>query len=141
MHPSHSESIELYLLTNWITLYNEDQFLGKFKAILIALVIYICGLVLLVATPTPTAIESGAAFGGLIVAIIIIGLGTGVIKLNVTPLCAEQYKFTPAFICTFKSGERVLVDLKLTPQRIFMRYVFIVHLFLEKDNQQPGVAC
>jgi hypothetical protein len=54
-----------------------DQYLGKFKAILAASAVYIIGLVILVATATPSAIQSGAGFGGLVAAMITIGLGTG----------------------------------------------------------------
>lgn len=97
-----------------------DQYLGKFKAILCACVIYVLGLVVLVATSTPSAIMNNAGLGGLIAAMITIGLGTGGIKANVTPLCAEQYQNTHPVLKTLKSGEEVIVDPELTVQRLFM---------------------
>ncbi|KAI8300828.1 putative peptide transporter ptr2 [Colletotrichum sp. SAR11_240] len=96
-----------------------DQYLGKFKAILAACSVYTIGLILLVATSTPQAITSGAGFGGLIAAMITIGLGTGGIKANVTPMCAEQYQNSHPVVRTLKSGEEVLVDPELTVQRLF----------------------
>jgi POT family proton-dependent oligopeptide transporter len=97
-----------------------DQYLGKFKAIVLACGIYIVGLTILVATAIPASIQSGTAYGGLIAAMVIIGLGTGGIKANVTPMCAEQYRSVGAFIKTLKSGERVIVDPELTVERMFM---------------------
>lgn len=81
-----------------------DQYLGKFKAILVASSIYIIGLIIIVATSKPTAIQEGAGFGGLIAAMITIGLGTGGIKANVTPLCAEQYQNARPIVKTLNSG-------------------------------------
>lgn len=49
---------------------------------------------------------------------IIIGLGTGGIKSNVSPLIAEQYRETKQRIRVEKSGERVIVDPAVTFQRI-----------------------
>lgn len=49
-----------------------------------------------------------------------IGLGTGGIKANVTPLCAEQYRNSQPVLKTLKSGEQVIVDPELTIQRLFM---------------------
>ncbi|KAE8356241.1 PTR2-domain-containing protein [Aspergillus coremiiformis] len=105
-----------------------DQYVGKFKAIVIASGIYIIGLTLLVATATPAAIEGGSAFGGLIASMVIIGLGTGCIKANVTPFCAEQYQKGSAFVRTLKSGERVIVDPGLTVERMFMWFYWAVNI-------------
>ena len=55
--------------------------------------------------------------GGLITAMIVIGLGTGGIKSNVSPLIAEQYQQTKPVVRTLKSGERVIVDPAVTIQR------------------------
>lgn len=85
------------------------------------------GLVILVATSTPAAILDGAAFGGLIAAMITIGLGTGGIKANVTPMCAEQYQNSSLVIRTLKSGEKVVIDPELTVQRLFMWYGLRFH--------------
>lgn len=101
----------------------EDQWLGKFKTILASSPIYIAGMVLLVATATPTAIKSGASFGGLIASIILIGLGTGGLKACIAPLCGEQNKETGARLETLKSGEVVVVDAKMTTARIFLWFV------------------
>lgn len=49
---------------------------------------------------------------------IVIGLGTGGIKSNVSPLIAEQYENTVPYVKTLKSGERVIVDPATTIKRI-----------------------
>ncbi|GKT49480.1 peptide transporter PTR2 [Colletotrichum spaethianum] len=105
-----------------------DQYLGKFKAILAACAVYIVGLIILVATSTPASINNGAGFGGLIAAMVTIGLGTGGIKANVTPLCAEQYRNSHPVVRTLKSGEDVLVDPELTVQRLFMWFYWVVNI-------------
>lgn len=66
------------------------------------------------------AIEHGFAKGGLVVAMIVIGLGTGGIKSNVAPLIAEQYRGTRQKIRVESNGERVIVDPGTTIQRIYM---------------------
>jgi POT family proton-dependent oligopeptide transporter len=103
-----------------------DQYLGKFKAILCACAVYIVGLVVLVATSTHDALLHDAGLGGLVAAMITIGLGTGGIKANVTPMCAEQYQNSQPVLKTLKSGERVVVDPELTVQRLFMWSVGLV---------------
>lgn len=95
-----------------------DQYLGKYWTIFYSAIIYIVGCLVLFLTSLPVAIEHGASLGGLIAAMIIIGMGTGGIKSNVSPLIAEQYENTTQFIKTLKSGERVIVDPAVTIQRI-----------------------
>ncbi|TEA11246.1 putative peptide transporter ptr2 [Colletotrichum sidae] len=105
-----------------------DQYLGKFKAILAACAVYVVGLVILVATSTPGSIASGAGFGGLVAAMVTIGLGTGGIKANVTPMCAEQHRNSHPVVRTLASGEDVLVDPELTVQRLFMWFYWVVNI-------------
>ena len=95
-----------------------DQYLGKYRTILYFSLVYIVGLIILFLTSLPIAIEHGAALGGLIVAMIVIGLGTGGIKSNVSPLIAEQYQGTRPTIRVLKSGERVIVDPAVTIQKV-----------------------
>jgi POT family proton-dependent oligopeptide transporter len=101
---------------------------GKFKAITISLGTYIIGLVILVGTSTPAGLQSDSGFGGLIASMVIIGLGTGGIKANVTPMCAEQYQNAELVLKTIKSGERVIVDPELTVQRLFMWFYWVVNV-------------
>ncbi|CAF4809469.1 unnamed protein product [Rotaria sp. Silwood1] len=68
-----------------------DQFWGKYKTIIVSCVVYMIGLVILLLTSIPPAIDKGVAFPGLIVAMVILGFGTGGVKSNVSPLMAEQY--------------------------------------------------
>ncbi|KAF7587923.1 hypothetical protein BBP40_006518 [Aspergillus hancockii] len=106
-----------------------DQYLGKYKTIVLFSIIYMVGLLILVCTSIPTALEHGAGLGGFIVAILIIGLGTGGIKSNVAPLIADQYKRKKMAIKTIaKTGERVVIDPALTIQRIYMIFYGCINI-------------
>ena len=59
---------------------------------------------------------------------IIIGLGTGGIKSNVSPLIAEQYTITKPYIRTQKNGERVIVDPSNTIQSVFMMFYMCINV-------------
>lgn len=97
-----------------------DQFLGKYTTIKYFSIVYMAGIFILFITSLPVSIERGMAFPGLITAMMIIGLGTGGIKSNVSPLIAEQVRTTKPFIKRLSSGKRVIVDPEVTVQRIYM---------------------
>lgn len=98
-----------------------DQYLGKYKTILIFCGIYWIGLVILWTTALPASIDSGASLGGYITTIIVVGLGTGGIKSNIAPLIADQYQRRKMAIKTLpKTMERVVIDPAITYQRIYM---------------------
>lgn len=59
-----------------------DQYLGKYKTIVIFAAVYIVGLIILFATSIPGALQHGSGTGGFITAILIIGLGTGGVSLS-----------------------------------------------------------
>ncbi|KAI7858680.1 POT family-domain-containing protein [Circinella umbellata] len=105
-----------------------DQYLGKYKTILLSSFIYVIGLLILVCTSIPSAIEAGAAFPGLIVSIILIGLGTGGIKANVSPLVAEQYQSKAPFVRTLKDGTRVIVTPQATYQQMFNMFYWGINV-------------
>lgn len=105
-----------------------DKWLGKYKTICVFSGIYVVGMLILFTTSLPVAIENGAALGGLVAAMIVIGLGTGGIKANVSPLIADQYTNTKPFVKTLKTGERVIVDPTTTVQSIFMIFYFCINV-------------
>lgn len=105
-----------------------DQYLGKYRTILASSPIYISGLIILVCTATPAAIEASVSFGGLIAAMVLIGLGTGGLKACIAPLCGEQSTGEAERLETLKSGEVVVVDPALTTARVFMWYYWAANI-------------
>ncbi|KAL6720632.1 peptide transporter ptr2 [Lecanora helva] len=105
-----------------------DQFLGRYKTLVVFSGVYIAGLLILLLTSLPVAIENGAALGGLAAAMTVVGLGTGGIKSNVAPLIAEQMTETRMKIKITKTGERVIQDPNITFQRIYMIFYFCINI-------------
>jgi dipeptide/tripeptide permease len=105
-----------------------DQYLGKYATIKWFSVVYMVGIAILFVTSLSWAIKSGAAFPGLVVAMVVIGLGTGGIKSNVSPLIAEQVRSTKPFVKTLASGKQVIVDPEITVQRIYMVFYMCINV-------------
>ncbi|CAF0999994.1 unnamed protein product [Adineta steineri] len=104
-----------------------DQFWGKYKTIMVACIIYMVGLLVLVLTSIPPSIHAGVAFPGLIIAITIIGLGTGGVKSNVSPLMAEQYTVTKSVVREIK-GKKKIIDPKITVQSMFNWFYWAINI-------------
>ncbi|KAF7953267.1 hypothetical protein EAE96_006479 [Botrytis aclada] len=105
-----------------------DQYLGRFKAICYFAVVYMVGLLVLVLTSLPVSLENGAGLGGFIAAILIIGVGTGGIKSNVSPLIADQYTRKRMAIKVLETGERVIIDPTVTIQRIYLIFYWCINI-------------
>ncbi|CAG8557919.1 9984_t:CDS:2 [Paraglomus occultum] len=105
-----------------------DRYLGKYRTIVLFALIYLVGLVVLTVTSIPAAIAKGASLPGLIIAIMIIGLGTGGIKSNVGPMVADQYRPKHPYVKVLPSGERVIADPKLTVQTIFAWFYLAINI-------------
>ena len=105
-----------------------DQYLGKYNAILVFCGVYWVGLVVLWTTALPASIESGSSIPGFIVALVIIGFGTGGIKSNIAPLIADQYQRRTMAVKTLNTGERVIIDIAITYQRIYMVFYWCINL-------------
>ncbi|KAI8372821.1 POT family-domain-containing protein [Radiomyces spectabilis] len=105
-----------------------DQYVGRYWTILIFSFIYMAGWVILTATASPAALDNGAGFPGYVVALIVIGFGTGGIKGIVAPLCADQYRRTDNYIKETKSGELVMMDYDLSIQRLYNWFYWAINV-------------
>jgi dipeptide/tripeptide permease len=105
-----------------------DQYLGKYATIKWFSLIYLSGIAVLFATSLPWSIENGAAAPGLLIAMVVIGIGTGGIKSNVGPLIAEQVRSTEPFVKSISSTKQVIVDPDLTLQRVFMVFYSAINI-------------
>lgn len=86
--------------------------------------------ILIISSIPPVIVHPNGALAALSVAIIIIGLGTGGFKANISPLVAEQQRHNRPFISQTRTGERVVIDPTMTTSRIYM-----VRLLLQVVNQ------
>ncbi|KAI9279917.1 POT family-domain-containing protein [Umbelopsis sp. AD052] len=114
-----------------------DQYLGRYRTILLFSSIYMLGWLILTCTATPNALAAGAGFPGYVVSLIVIGLGTGGIKGIVAPLCADQYRNTSPYVKTLKSGEKVLVDYDLSIQHLYQWFYWAINA----GALIGGIAC
>lgn len=106
-----------------------DQYLGRYRTILLFSVFYAIGLLVLWTTALPTSISQDGKLAGFIVAIVTIALGTGGIKSNVAPLIADQYTRRSMAIKTKpKTGERVIIDPALAYHQIYIIYYGCIEL-------------
>lgn len=105
-----------------------DQYLGKYATIKWFSVVYMIGIAILFITSLPWCIERGAAFPGLVVAMVVIGLGTGGIKSNVSPLIAEQVRSNKPFVKTLRNGKQVIIDPEVTVQRVYMVFYMCINV-------------
>jgi len=109
--------------------YIADTYWGRYKTICVSVGIALVGHVLLVCSALPSVIaHPHGAVGLFAVAIIIMGIGTGGFKSNISPLVAEQSKNTYMRVQTLPSGERVIVDPSLTSGRIYMYFYLMINI-------------
>ncbi|KAJ2326398.1 hypothetical protein GGI00_004759 [Coemansia sp. RSA 2681] len=102
-----------------------DQWLGKFKTILIFASLYLVGLVLLAISSADFSIDGGFGLAGFCIAVFaFIGFGTGGIKSNVSSFMAEQIPL--GYKPTKTPG--VYEDSKLTIERGFRYFYWSINL-------------
>ncbi|KAI5834215.1 PTR2-domain-containing protein [Schizophyllum commune Tattone D] len=108
-----------FYITPWIGGIIADCWLGRYYTIMLFVFVYLVGHIILVVSATPHVLATpDTSMGLLVLAIIIMGIGGGAIKANVSPMIAEQYtgKMRKK---TLKSGEVVVVSPAVTYQRIY----------------------
>ena len=117
--------------------YVADKYLGRYNAICISLAIAIVGHILLTASAAPAVIANqGGSFACFIIGLIIMGVGTGGFKPNISPLIAEQLPNEQMRVITNKKGERVIVDPAVTSSRVYHYFYLFINIgALSKFNR------
>ncbi|KAK0501462.1 POT family-domain-containing protein [Armillaria luteobubalina] len=108
--------------------YIADTYWGRFNTICFSVFVALIGHIILIISAVPGVIEKESAMGAFSVALIVMGIGTGFFKSNISPLVAEQYRRTKLFVTTTKRGERVIVDPSLTVSRIYMYFYLFINI-------------
>jgi len=89
----------------------------------------VVGHVLLIVSAVPSVIvHPHGSLAAFIIAIVVMGCGTGGFKSNISPLVAEQNRITRPFVRTKKSGERVVVDPIMTASRTYMYFYLFINI-------------
>ncbi|SCV72691.1 BQ2448_4228 [Microbotryum intermedium] len=109
--------------------YIADTYLGRYKTICWAVLVALIGHVILTISAIPSVIaKPDTALGIFVIAIIIMGLGTGAFKSNISPLIAEQSAVGSLRVETRANGQRVLVDPILTASRVYMYFYLSINI-------------
>jgi len=112
------------LLGAWIA----DTYLGRYKTIFYSVLVAEVGHIILVASSAPSVLSKpDTSLGVFILGLIIMGLGTGTFKPNISPLIAEQVPQERMRVETQK-GERVIVDPAVTVTRIYNWFYFFINI-------------
>ncbi|KAJ6438536.1 LSM domain-containing protein [Purpureocillium lavendulum] len=102
---------------------------GRYKTITAALGVDIIGHVILIMSAIPPIIVNpSASLALMIIAIIVIGLGTGGFKPNISCLMVEQLGEQQMSVTRLKSGELVIVDPGVTIERIYNWFYLFINL-------------
>jgi len=113
------------LLGAWLA----DEYWGRYNTIMIAIGVAIFGHIVLIISAIPSVIvHPNGSIACFSVGLVIMGMGVGGFKSNVSPLIAEQYKQTSFQVKTLKSGERVVLDPTLTVSRIYMYFYLMINI-------------
>jgi len=112
------------LLGAWIA----DTYLGRFKTIVYSVIIAEIGHLILVASSAPAVLDKpSTALGVFVLGVLIMGLGTGTFKPNISPLIAEQVPIEKMRV-EERKGERVIVDPAATITRVYNYFYFFINV-------------
>ncbi|KAF2720023.1 hypothetical protein K431DRAFT_227397 [Polychaeton citri CBS 116435] len=95
-----------------------DLHLGRFRTLLVSLLIYSAGALIQFASSLPTALEHSAGVGGLAASMILIGIGQGGVKATFSPFLGDQCLTEPRIVSR-RSGRKATLDRSLTLQLIY----------------------
>lgn len=109
--------------------YIADEKLGRYNTIMMAIAIALVGHIIIIISAVPAVVSHPTgAIACFAIGMIIMGVGTGCFKSNISPLIAEQHSETRLRVTTDKKGDRVIVDPTVTISRIFLYFYMMINI-------------
>lgn len=109
--------------------YIADTYFGRYLTIQYSIIFALVGHVILIMSAIPPVIvHPTAAIAVFSVGLVVMGLGTGGFKSNISPLIAEQYKDDRAYVRVSKSGKKEIVDPAVTTARIYLYFYMLINI-------------
>ncbi|CAG8971246.1 hypothetical protein HYALB_00001412 [Hymenoscyphus albidus] len=109
--------------------YVADTYWGRFKTIQVACAVAIFGhIILIISAIPPVIVHPNRAIACFSIGIIIMGVGVGGFKSNISPLIAEQCTENVMRVKTLKSGERVIMDPTVTISRVYLYFYLMINV-------------
>ncbi|KAL2869436.1 putative MFS peptide transporter [Aspergillus lucknowensis] len=106
-----------------------DQYWGRFRTIMFSIAAALVGHVILIISALPPVINNpNGAIGCFSIGLIIMGIGTGGFKSNISALIAEQYPDETPYIKTLPSGERIIIDPAATVARVYLYFYLMINV-------------
>ncbi|KAK7985774.1 MFS general substrate transporter [Apiospora saccharicola] len=115
--------------TPLIGAYLADQYWGRYLTIQYSNFVALVGHIILVMSAIPAVIvHPNISIALFAIGLVIMGIGTGGFKSNISPLIAEQYKDSKAYVRVHKrSGQKEIVDPAVTTARIYIYFYFLIN--------------
>ncbi|KAI0014890.1 oligopeptide transporter [Xylariomycetidae sp. FL0641] len=106
-----------------------DTRLGRCTTLLLSLSIFMAGQVVLFVTSLPFAIDHrNSTLGGIVTAMVLMGLGQGGINAVIFSFIADQIPQSALQVVRTKRGELVILDSKLTVQSTFNWFYWMINI-------------
>ena len=105
-----------------------DAKLGRFKTILLG--VLICGVshVIMIVGAIPSVLQAGNGMAPFMISLILLAIGAGIFKPNVAPTVLDQYGHQKPYVKTLNSGEQVIVDPEVTVQRTMLIFYGLINV-------------
>ncbi|KAI9369163.1 PTR2-domain-containing protein [Aspergillus egyptiacus] len=106
-----------------------DQYWGRYRTIMLSIAAAMVGHIILIISALPPVIKNpNGAIAAFSIGLVIMGVGTGGFKSNISALVAEQYPEQKPYIKTLKSGERVIIDSAATVARVYLYFYLMINI-------------
>ncbi|CAF9932864.1 hypothetical protein IMSHALPRED_009010 [Imshaugia aleurites] len=108
--------------------YVADVQLGRYKTIMIG--VLVCGVahVILIGGAAPHVLQAGNGMAPFLIGFFLLAFGAGVFKPNIAPTVLDQYEHQQEYTKVLKSGEKVIMDPESTVQRTMLIFYGLINV-------------